>query len=490
LSDLFGLREVSERRDRFEVRLSEAAAAWGGLAEPEERLWNLGRRHDPGGARNAEAQFGTYGYAVGDAETLASFDDGAAALTRRIVGRGRAYALGFDPGALLLAGQSARAQDVERVYANGYTPQNDALLAILVRIWREGDPLAVSLAPVPDGRNLAVVLTFDVDFTRSLSQAVAYAELLRSHDVRGTFFVQAKYMRDYNDDIILNEAAKLHLRRLHDELGMELASHTVSHSNAFRSFEMGSGRESYPDYRPVALSRDRAEGGTILGELRVSKYLLEALAPGSRVTSFRPGHLSQPFAMPQALQATGYLYSSTATAGTALSHLPYRLTHDRGPSASTGIFEFPITIEDELGLFMGSRLGPALDVARKVAGRRGILVVLTHPNVLGHKLDFNRRLIEALRGTAWFGALDDLGSWWAARDGLEMVVEAQARDAVVRLDAAAPLSGLTLAVPSDWRLAGTEGDVDGARPSPGRVVLGRLTGRAALRFEVDRASHR
>jgi hypothetical protein len=273
---------------------------------------------------------------------------------------------------------------------------------------------------------------------------------------------------------------------------MELASHTVAHSNGFRHFAMGSGRESYPDYRPVALTRDKAEGGTILGELRVSKYLLEALAPGSRVTSFRPGFLSQPFAMPQAMEATGYRYSSTATAGTALSHLPYRLNHDRGPSAETGIFEFPITIEDELGLLMGSRVGPALEVARKVARHGGVLVVLTHPNVLGHKLEFNRRLIEALRGTAWFGALDDLGAWWAGRDELEVVVEAPpgSRRVRVALDGPAPLAGLTLATPPGWRLAGLEGGVEDVRSSPGLAVLGRLAGRAALLFEVEEAAER
>jgi len=43
------------------------------------------------------------------------------------------------------------------------------------------------------------------------------------------------------------------------------------------------------------------------------------------VVSFRPGHLSYPFALPQALQATGFAFSSSVTAGNALSHLPFRL---------------------------------------------------------------------------------------------------------------------------------------------------------------------
>ena len=58
--------------------------------------------------------------------------------------------------------------------------------------------------------------------------------------------------------------------------------------------------------------------GTVLGELRVSKALIESLEPGDSVTAFRPGHLAEPRALPQALAATGFRYSSSTTAGASI----------------------------------------------------------------------------------------------------------------------------------------------------------------------------
>ncbi|HEY8566905.1 MAG TPA: polysaccharide deacetylase family protein [Beijerinckiaceae bacterium] len=483
LAEVFGFKEAVASRARFSVDLA-AAADWAGLTEPEERVLRLGN------PEAGTAQIGTHAY-TDAGEVLARFDDGSAAVTRRRFGAGAAYALGFDPGALLLAGQTARGQDLERAYVNAYVPQGEAILRLIRRIWRDGEPLAVSLGRVPQGKSLAVVLTHDVDYTRSLPNAVAYAELLRENGIRGTFLIQTKYRRDYNDAIILTDESAQHLRRL-VALGMELGSHTVVHSRAFVRFPIGTGDERYPEYQPVSIGREEAEGGTILGELRVSRYLVERLAPPARVVSFRPGHLAYPAALPQALAATGYAFSSSVTAGTALTHLPYRMTVDRSAAAATSVFEFPITIEDEHLPLMGLRLAPALEVARKIGRDGGALVVLTHPNILGHKLDFTRGLIKALRDSAWFGALDEFGAWWSARDGLALDASAEGAAAQVTI---APrtgqaVEGVALEVPQGWRLIAGQGgtgtaaltEPDARQLADGRVLLARIAEPAVLRF--------
>jgi len=106
---------------------------------------------------------------------------------------------------------------------------------------------------------------------------------------------------------------------------------------------LGSGRERYPRYRPFVESVSRVRGASVLGELRVSRFLLEQLA-GARVVSFRPGRLSYPFSLPQALQATGYRYSSSITANTVLTHLPYQLTHDRADSALQPVTDYRMEV--------------------------------------------------------------------------------------------------------------------------------------------------
>jgi peptidoglycan/xylan/chitin deacetylase (PgdA/CDA1 family) len=476
LQEVFGFRDTVPARNRFEIRFSEEARKQFDFSEPEEAVIRLGNREN-----SETAQIGTNGY-LAASEVLASFEDGSAAITRRRYGSGAAYALGFDPGSLLLAGQAAPGQDLERDYVNAFAPQNDLLVHLIEQIWREAEPLATTLSPVPGGKNLAAIITHDIDFTKSLANAVAYAEAEAALGVKGTFFIQTKYLRDYNDEIILTDDARTHLGRLRD-LGMELASHTVSHSRAFRSFGMGTGRERYPDYRPLAQGRDEASGGTILGELRVSKYLIEQLAKPVEVVSFRPGHLAYPFSLPQALQATGFRYSSSITSGNALSHLPFRLGYERGAEATTDVFEFPVTVEDEKSPFLGMRLEQSLDIARKIERRQGVFVVLVHPNILGHKLDFVRGFIERQRQQAWFGTLAQYGAWWAARD--KIALDAAIRDGgiVVSIEAPAPVPGLSLRLPKAWQLAAAEKDV--ARTADG-ILLDLAAGRRDIRFELPR----
>ena len=472
LNQIFGFSEAIPSRHRYGLAFDSNAAAWLGLTEPEETLLRLGK------SESKAAQLGTHGYTEAE-DVLARFDDGAAGITRRRHGDGTAYALGFDPGAFLMAGQNSRSDDLGREYVNAYVPQADVVLRFLRQVWREGEPLAVSVGPVPQGKPLAVLMTFDVDYTRSLPNALAYAELLRSHGVRGTFFIQTKYMRDYNDAIMLTDEAVPYLKRL-QELGMEIGSHTVAHARGFSRFAMGTGRERYPDYQPFVAAREETSGGTILGELRVSKFLLETLAARARVVSFRPGYLANPTTLPQALEATGYRFSSSATAGLSLTHLPFRLTYDRGPAAETGIFEFPITIEDEHEPPMGQRLPEALEVARKIARDGGIFNVLIHPNILDHKLDFVRGALEALRQHAWFGSVGDFGAWWQARDSLELNTERRGESMVISLAASQVIGDLSLQVPKGWHLEPSASPGLSAHQDGTQVRIERLDGAGKL----------
>ncbi|MEQ1680957.1 MAG: hypothetical protein ABL950_10165, partial [Nitrospira sp.] len=151
---------------------------------------------------------------------------------------------------------------------------------------------------------------------------------------------------DFNDEVFLNDQGSNDMAALH-RLGMQLASHTVAHSEVFSYFPLGTGRERYPEYQPYVKTRTTTANGSVFGELRVSKYLIEKLSGGANVMSFRPGGLSNPKALPQALAATGYRYSSSSTANNSLTHLPYQLMVNHDVETESEVFEFPITIEDE-----------------------------------------------------------------------------------------------------------------------------------------------
>src|SRR5262249_32637616 len=142
-----------------------------------------------------------------------------------------------------------------------------------------------------------------------IKNAVEYARIEQGYGLAGTYFIQTKYVRDWNDDIFFNRAGVEYLKQLR-QLGMELGSHSVSHSAMFSRFPLGTGDERYPAYRPFVKERFVTVNGTVLGELRVSRFLLDSLLPGQRTVSFRPGHLQYPFSLPEALAATGYRFSS------------------------------------------------------------------------------------------------------------------------------------------------------------------------------------
>ncbi len=403
VEEVFGFREVRHGRDHYELRLAVGAPLFEEFTDPAEQVLPLGNH-----AKNVRP-IAAWSYSETKEPPLARYEDGSAAITRRSYEVGHAYAIGLDLGHLLLKGHNLREEGLARSYDNRYEPMLDVFLRLLAAVYREGEPDAVRLHPVPRHRELAVIMTHDIDAQTSMANAVQYAQFEKSQGIVGTYFVQTKYIKDFNDEVFLNEQGIDDMAALH-RLGMELGSHTVAHSKVFSHFPLGTGTERFPDYQPYVKTRTKAANGSVFGELRVSKYLIEQLSGGANILSFRPGELSNPKTLPQALAATGYRYSSSSTANNSLTHLPYQLMVNRDVETESEVFEFPITIEDEEFPEMGSRVPEALAVAAKVARYGGSVVVLIHPNIVGHKMTFEKEFVAAVRDVAWFGSIGQYGA--------------------------------------------------------------------------------
>jgi hypothetical protein len=498
LNEVFGFEDAVSSRERHELRFDTTQTLAAGLEDPREsvlRIYSEGGRESgiaSAVADPAEGQdrvpLGTLGYTAPRNRPLAVFEDGTAAITQKPYAAGAAFAFGIDLGFLILKGYNYREVGIARSYVNEYEPTLDVLLGLLKRIYLEAEPDAVTLAPVPSGRPLAVMITHDVDYPKSLNNSLRYAEYEKSQGIRATYFIQTKYIRDWNDAVFFDEAAVEVLRKL-EALGMEVGSHSVSHAELFSDFPLGTGTETYPTYRPFIKRRREAVNGTILGELRVSKFLLDHFLEGGPVVSFRPGFLSNPFALPQSLLATGFLYTSTITANKSLTHLPFQLTYNRDFRAEVDVYEFPITVEDEHLPRMGDRLPQAIELAEKISRSGGIFVVLIHPDMLGHKFDFEKGFIEAVKDYAWFGSVSDFGGWWAARDKVEVDVSSGLHQAVVTLEIPERIRGLTLQVPAGLTyVSGLPENLD-VSVSGSKLVLGDVQGRVRLTFRRAKVEH-
>lgn len=481
LQEVFGFREVQGSRDHYAITLSGRSQLLAPFTDPKERTIRLGDR------KKNVAPLGTDSFVEPKEEPLARYEDGSAAIIQRSYGVGRAYGIGLDLGFLILKGHNLRDESIAESYDNRFEPVIDVFLRLLKGIYQAGDPDAVVLHTVPFQRSLSVLLTHDIDAQTSMANSIHYAEFERSQGIVGTYFIQTKYVKDFNDEIFFNEQGVRDMREVR-RLGMELGSHTVAHSKVLYAFPLGSGSEQYPSYRPFVTTRTGAANGSILGELRVSKYLIEQLSGGASVVSFRPGELSNPKALPEALMAVGYRYSSSATANNSLTHLPYQLMMHRGEEAEADTFEFPVTIEDEELPEMGSRVPEAVSLARKIARYGGSVVVLIHPNMLGHKFQFEKQFVAAVKDLAWFASVGQFGAWWASRNQIEVNVAADGRRRILSLEIPSPLVGLTVQVPESWTVTQETDHRVIDHSGPGFVVLQEAQGKVRLVFEAGASS--
>lgn len=472
MQDLFGFESAVETRENYEVVFAPGNTETAFLDDPREQTVRLGNPDRP------ETWIGAQEFS-GAGTVLASYQDGDAAfIVNHRPDGGAAYALGFDLGFFILKAQNDRDAGASRTYANAYEPSVDTWLRVIRDIYRRHEPLAATIHPAPAGKQLAAIVSFDVDYSRSILNMGAYRDLLAERDLAGTFFIQTKYYRDYFDQGFFNDTTLAAVESLTDE-GMEVASHSVSHTDTYASLPLGDGRERYPEYQPRVVGEGETQGATVLGEMRVSKYLLEAIT-GQDVVSFRPGYLATPNTMPQALESSGYRFASSVTAGNVLTHLPYQMTYDRKYGGQTSIYQFPIAVEDEIPPPMEERVDSAIQLARTLGEYGGVFIILTHPDVLDGKLRFLEEIIPAIEPFAWFGTLEQYGAWWAARDALEIDLVREGETLVVSIDAPAAVNGVTVTLPESWTPSGAL--PEGTTYSDGKLLLGPMKGDNEIRF--------
>jgi peptidoglycan/xylan/chitin deacetylase (PgdA/CDA1 family) len=374
---------------------------------------------------------------------LATYEDGSAAIVENNVGKGHAYAFSFDLGQLLYIGYSNREEDIARTYVNHYEPTIDLFLRFIKSIYQKNEDNAVTVNVVPEGKELALMWSHDVDYTYSVSNSLLYSQLEAENHVEATYFLQVKYIKDFNDKIFFDQKNIDEIDQV-KKRGMEIGSHSISHSRQFAKFPLGNGEEKYPDYRPFVVDRLTTKDGSVLGELRVSKFLIEKRTAEKNVITFRPGELSNPYSLPQSLLATGFHFSSSVTANNSLTHMPFQLSYNREARSPLPIFEFPVTIEDEEYPNMINQIPDAIKVSEAIAKYGGIFVVLIHPNVPGHKLEFEKQMIAYWKERGWFGTIRQYGEWWAKRNDLDIDVN----DGVISLTSKEKIKGLTLQLPN------------------------------------------
>jgi hypothetical protein len=446
IKTLFGIRYNRFSQTRFSAKLTKAdTSLMKDFKLSEEKEINFGNKKD------YKIIFESYGYIPSSAQTLIQFEDSTSLLTSMKAGKGKAIAVGLDLGEFFLRCQNSRGFNAGRTYVNGFEPGMDVFMRILKTLYLRNETAPVVLGTVPYNKLCTIVLTHDIDYSLSIENAVGYAEMEHRMGVRASYFIQTKYIKDWNDTYFFTPKGINCLKKI-AEYKMEIASHSVAHSRSFSEFNYGTGKEQYPEYRPFVKEKKLTMNGSITGELRVSKFLLEYFLPGIKVTSFRAGHLSNPYALPEALTATAYLNSSNETANNCLTHLPFQLNFNRTFTQELPIFEYPVTIEDEEKPGLAKRVNSSIALIDKISLYGGLVCILIHTDTFGEKLKFEEDIIKAYKNKAHFTTLNDFNAWWTIRNEVKISVEKSQTGLKLLLLSPQKIDGLCLEIPAHWHL--------------------------------------
>ena len=493
LRDLFGFRAYTPSQRRYFVNFVPGAdPAVRYINRPEELQTRLGDPH-------AGNIYWTNAYASdGTSQVLAHFDDGSAAVLRKTTGKGVAYLSGVSFWDAVLRSQVGRDYDAQRHYVNAFEPGADVWM-LLLRAWYESrEPGAVRLSGIPDGQSSVLLLSHDVDWENSFDPMLDYARMEMQHHTRSSFMIQTNYVTDYSSRAFFYGKNVADLKQLY-AWGFSIGAHSVIHSEGFNHFSLGTGDETFSNYRPSNTGKDTATGADVFGEVRVCKELIDGQLPGHHTILFRSPGLRIPQALPEALQRCGYQFDSSFTADDVLSNFPYALPLGLGFDEDSGIDEFPIAIEDTEpppALPLPQRVPQALEVIRANAENEAVNVVLIHSNEAGAKLHAEEQIIEQLPPTVTAIDLLSYAEFWRARNLLRWNVAPTKNSSAVILTLQAeeqtdtPVSGITFefqrAIASVTADPAARGVVPAATllPDHHRIVLPALNAGATLRLRI------
>jgi hypothetical protein len=440
LNEVFGFDEPVPSKQHFEIVINRDSLSpiTGEFKDKMEKLISIGNKE------KFKETIGTYSYSKTRLDPIATYEDRSAAITQRFYENGRAYALGFDLGYLILKGYNIRHEDFNRYPANNFEPTIDVLLRLIKNMYIASDRNAAYVCTVPYNKDVSVCITHNLNFKKAFDQAADFAAKEKQLGIRSTYFVQTRYIKDKREAVLFSNDDVNKLKKL-SALGMDVQSNTVSGSPLFDQFEQGTGDEVYPDYRPYVMAYEKTYHGTIFGEMRVSRFLLDHYIPGNNTSAFRTTYQYVPFTYPQSLMASGYRFSSSVPANLALTHYPFQLNFNREYDAELATFEFPVTDDDELPPYDLTRTKSAITLAKKIARYGGCYIGQVHPNEIGWKVE--EAFVKAMKDIAWIGTFRDFGLWWAARNEVTIDVSNNGSTRVVTVNVPKRMEGLAIMLP-------------------------------------------
>ena len=363
-------------------------------------------------------------YHVSTASVLGRHEDDSAAFIYHAFGNGHVYAFGPDFRDLTQRNQLDLDIDAQRTYSNGFEPSSDVVMFILRNIIRKHIPNSVYKYTQFFDAESCLIITHDIDSKTAVDTMLAFSAFEKNAGIVGQYNITTRYVHDsWMTGFYLGSGMAV------DQLiqdGHVIASHSVGHFPDFDNesvFPYGTQGNVAGSYMPTYFS-GITTGGTVLGELEVSKELLES-DHGIPIRSFRAGHLCFHDSLYYGLSELGYEFNSTMSANNVMHSFPYYGYFVRSFSSEPSpILEIPMTISDVFSADPFSDTNKTqkvqiwVNALRKYHANNAPVNILIHPNRM-YKLTAQQMLIDSLPSGMIICGFEDYGRFWRKRDSLQ-----------------------------------------------------------------------
>ena len=415
--DVFGIEGYVDSKSRFEIQwdstLEDASLKY--INEPEERIIALGRNTYP-------TIFKTLGYTTTFAETLARYEDGSSAIIKNAYGNGQALTIGLSWKEVILRNQINRDYEAQRITSNGFEPTSDVFPLFIRALFLEHQPHTVWKNTSP-GRSIStLMITHDIDSSTGMDTLDIFTQYEKDNSIEATYNVTVRYFDDnLMSDFYINRQSTL------DNIqskGHNFGSHSVGHFFDFGDddvFPIGTFGNTKNNYQPYN-DGDVTAGGSVYGELEVSKNVLEEDIPNTTISVFRAGHLAYHNNLIDVLDDLDYKYNSSYSASDVLTNFPFQNKKGRSFSGEVSdIYEIPVTISDvfhDNPISIFNHFGKAntwLAVTRKNHANGAPTTLLIHPN-RHYKLESLSYYLDELPNDVNIMEMEKFGDFWKARE--------------------------------------------------------------------------
>lgn len=414
---LFGVSSPVMQKDRFQLK-------WDTNAASQELKWCDDEREQTIslGSSDKDETIKSWSYSLNGAAAIASYDDGSAAATKFTLGKGSTYLVGTPWKSVIALPLCNKDSDAQRDYSNSFEPSADVFCLFIRGIFSTNQTVSLWKHTSPGHSKSSLIITHDCDSTSSYDTLNEFVDYEVANNLPAHYFITTRYFSDYLMGPFYNSESIPKLKYILAN-GLTVGSHSVGHFPDMKDddvFPEGDKNVDQSSYLPSYSEESGTSGGTIWGECKVSKELLEKDL-GVKIDTWRSGHLCFPKKLTNVLEEAGYRYNSSMSSNNILHNFPYFEKQDRKTSGKVStVLEIPMTLSD---VFMDNPIDENnyqekaeiwKTVFKQYANNYSSCVLLIHPN-RSWKVTAQKMLVDGLPDGAIVYDFKKYGEFWKNR---------------------------------------------------------------------------